>query len=161
MSHTESRLTRTSAATGSGAATTRTHVTTSTRRGRALVGVVVWWTRASRAVAAAFVAMASWGARTVEKILIAEFTVRPGGEARVAEMIRSLAEQVRNEPGNVLFEVHTRADDARAYWVYEIYRDEKAFRAHIAAPYGARFNAELKDLIEEDGSVLTFLTKAG
>ena len=97
---------------------------------------------------------------TVQKVLVAEFTVRPGGEARVAEMIRSLAEQVRNEPGNVLFEVHTRADDARAYWVYEIYRDEEAFQAHLAAPYGARFNAELQDLIEEDGSVLTFLTKA-
>lgn len=96
----------------------------------------------------------------MQKILIAEFTVRPGGEARVAEMVRSLAEQVRNEPGNVLFEVHTQADDPRAYWVYEVYRDEEAFQAHLAAPYGARFNAELRELIEEDGSVLTFLTKA-
>lgn len=96
----------------------------------------------------------------MQKILVAEFTVRPGGETRVAEMVRSLAEQVRNEPGNVLFEVHTRADDPRSYWVYEIYSDDEAFQAHLAAPYGARFNAQLQDLIEEDGSVLTFLTKA-
>ena len=50
MSLTESRLTRTSAATGTGG---RTHVTatavTSARRGRALVRVVVWWTGAWRA----------------------------------------------------------------------------------------------------------------
>lgn len=65
MSLTESRLTRTSASTGSGAATTRTHVTTTTRRGRALVGVVVWWTRALRAIAAAATAAAGWCARTV------------------------------------------------------------------------------------------------
>jgi quinol monooxygenase YgiN len=97
----------------------------------------------------------------VQKILVAEFTVRPGGEARVAELVRSLAEQVRGEPGNVLFEVHTRADDPRSYWVYEVYRDEAAFQAHLAAPHGARFNAQLQDLIEEDGSVLTFLTRAG
>lgn len=96
----------------------------------------------------------------MQKILVAQFTVLPGSEARVTQMVRSLAEQVRNEPGNVLFEVHTRADDPRLYWIYEVYRDEKAFQAHLAAPYGARFNAQLQDLIEEDGSILTFLTKA-
>ena len=96
----------------------------------------------------------------MQTILVAEFTVRPGSEARVAEMVRSLAAQVREEPGNVLFEVHTRAEDPRAYWIYEVYRDDEAFRAHLAAPYGAPFNAELRDLIEEDGSVLTFLTQA-
>ena len=93
------------------------------------------------------------------KALLAEFTVQPGAEARVAEMVRELAAQVREEPGNLRFEVYTRADDARAYWIHEVYRDEEAFQAHLAAPYGAPFNAELKDLIEEDGSVLTFLTE--
>ena len=58
----------------------------------------------------------------------------------------------------MLFEVYTKADDPRSYWIYEVYRDEGAFQAHLAAPYGAPFNAELRDLIEEDGSVLTFLT---
>jgi len=66
---------------------------------------------------------------------------------------------VRDEPGNVAFEVYTKAEDPRAYWIYEVYRDEDAFQAHLAAPYGGPFNAELADLIEEDGSVLTFLTR--
>jgi hypothetical protein len=26
--------------------------------------------------------------------------------------------------------------DSRAYWIYEVYRDEQAFRAHLVAPYG-------------------------
>jgi quinol monooxygenase YgiN len=93
------------------------------------------------------------------KALLAEFTVKPGSEARVAAMVTALAERVRKEPGNEAFEVHTRADNPRAYWIYEVYVDEDAFQAHLAAPYGAPFNAELTDLIEEDGSVLTFLTK--
>lgn len=38
-----------------------------------------------------------------------------------------------------------------------MYRDGDAFRAHIGAGYGKRFNAELAGLIEEDGSVLTWL----
>jgi quinol monooxygenase YgiN len=93
------------------------------------------------------------------KALLAEFTVKPGAEARVAEMVTELAGQVRSEPGNLLFEVYTKAQDARAYWIYEVYRDEDAFQAHLAAPYGAPFNAELRDLIEEEGSVLTFLSR--
>ncbi len=65
MSLTESRLTRTSAATGTGGGTTRTHVTTSSRRDRALVGVVVWATRTWRALARAAAAAWGWCARTV------------------------------------------------------------------------------------------------
>jgi quinol monooxygenase YgiN len=93
------------------------------------------------------------------KALLAEFTVKPGAEDRVAEMVTELAGHVRQEPGNVTFAVYTKADDPRSYWIYEVYRDDDAFQAHLAAPYGGPFNAELTDLIEEDGSVLTFLTE--
>ncbi|WP_308050533.1 hypothetical protein [Streptomyces sp. TRM72054] len=44
-----------------------------------------------------------------------------------------------------------------AYWIFEVYRDEDAFKAHLVAPYGAPFNAALTPLIEEDASVPTFL----
>ncbi len=69
MSLTESRLTRTSASTGTSTSTgtgtsARTQVTTAAR-GRRIVGVVVWWTRASKAVRAAIAAMAAWSARTI------------------------------------------------------------------------------------------------
>jgi len=41
--------------------------------------------------------------------------------------------------------------------VFEVYEDDAAFQQHISADYGARFNSELAGLIEEDGSVLTWL----
>jgi quinol monooxygenase YgiN len=91
------------------------------------------------------------------KTLYAEFTVKPGSEAIVAEMMRELGEQVRQEPGNRLFLPYTRESNPREYFVFEVYDDDAAFQAHITADYGARFNAKLADHIVEDGSVLTWL----
>lgn len=91
------------------------------------------------------------------KTLYAEFTVKPGSEERVAEMMRELTELVRQEPGNQLFLPYTRESNPREYFVFEVYRDNAAFQEHITAEYGAKFNAELAEHIEEDGSVLTWL----
>ena len=41
--------------------------------------------------------------------------------------------------------------------VLEVYRDEAAFQAHLGAEQGARFNAELADLILEEASLLSWL----
>ncbi|MFE6093665.1 putative quinol monooxygenase [Streptomyces massasporeus] len=91
------------------------------------------------------------------KTLLAEFTAREGAEDEVARMILEYAEKVRQEEGNLTFEVYTRAAHPRAYWIFEAYRDEDAFQAHLKAPYGGPFNTALAPLIEEDASVLTFL----
>ena len=91
------------------------------------------------------------------RTLYAEFTVAPGNEARVAEMMRELTELVRAEPGNLIFDPYTEEAQPNRYFVFEAYVDEAAFEAHIGADYGARFNAELAELIEEDGSQLTWL----
>lgn len=91
------------------------------------------------------------------KTLYAEFTVKPGCEARVAEMMRELTDHVRAEPGNVLFYPYTLKERPNEYFVFEIYRDAAAFEEHINADYGRKFNEELTDLIEGDGSTLTWL----
>lgn len=91
------------------------------------------------------------------KTLLAEFTAREGAEDEVARLIREYALKVREEEGNLAFDVYTKSADPRAYWIFEVYRDEDAFKAHLDAPYGAPFNAALTPLIEEDASVLTFL----
>jgi quinol monooxygenase YgiN len=91
------------------------------------------------------------------KTLLAEFTAREGAEDEVARMILEYAEKVRQEEGNVTFDVYTKAAKPRAFWIFEAYRDEDAFQAHLKAPYGGPFNTALAPLIEEDASVLTFL----
>ncbi|MCX4647428.1 MULTISPECIES: putative quinol monooxygenase [unclassified Streptomyces] len=93
----------------------------------------------------------------MNKTLVAEFTAREGAEADIARLILEYAKEVREEDGNLAFEVYTKATQPRAYWIFEAYRDEAAFQAHLKAPYGGPFNAALAPLIEEDASVLTFL----
>ena len=74
-------------------------------------------------------------------------------------MLKDYAESVRREPGNVAFDACQRADNADSFFVYEEYRDEAAFQAHLAAPYGEPFNAALGPLIVEPNSILTFLRR--
>jgi quinol monooxygenase YgiN len=89
--------------------------------------------------------------------LYAEFTIKPGAEERVAEMMLALTARVLAEPGNIVFLPYTEAANPRQYIVFEVYVDDAAFQEHLAADYGAAFNAELAELIEGDASELTFL----
>jgi quinol monooxygenase YgiN len=97
------------------------------------------------------------GHAPVKKTLLAEFTAREGVRDEVARMIVEYAGKVRAEEGNLAFDVYTKASHPRAFWIFEVYRDEDAFQAHLNAPYGGPFNAALVRLIEEDASALTFL----
>jgi len=94
-------------------------------------------------------------------VLYARFTARPGQAQAVAALLADYAAKVRTEPGNRLFEASCRADMPEAFFVYEEYRDEAAFQAHLAAPYGAIFNAALTPLIVEPHSQLVFLAPVG
>ncbi|MET7988928.1 antibiotic biosynthesis monooxygenase family protein [Streptomyces sp. NPDC005281] len=93
----------------------------------------------------------------MKRTLLAEFTAREGAEDDVAHLLRDYAQTVRKEDGNLAFDVYTKTSHPRAYWIFEVYRDEDAFQAHLDAPYGVPFNTALAPLIEEGASVLTFL----
>lgn len=95
---------------------------------------------------------------SIPKVLHAQFTARPGQEEEVASLLATLAENVRREEGNLVFDAFRHEDDPSRFFVYEVYRDEAAFDAHLLAPYGAVFNASLQQLIIEPHSILTFLT---
>ena len=90
-------------------------------------------------------------------ILHARFTARPEHLATVEQLITGLAADVHREPGNVEFSVYQETGDPCRFFVFERYVDRAAFETHLAAEYGAVFNAALAELIVEDGSRLTFL----
>lgn len=92
-------------------------------------------------------------------ILHATFTARPGTSDRVAALLRDFADVVRAEEGNVVFDATRLVDDSDRFFVYEVYRDEASFQAHISAPAGVPFNAALQELIVEPSSQLTFLRR--
>lgn len=95
------------------------------------------------------------------RALYAEIVALPQAEARVAELLRTLTRDVRAEPGNLEFVCYTVESDPRRFFVYEVYRDEAAFQAHLRADYGAVFNAELASLVEGGRSQLTYLLPLG
>jgi quinol monooxygenase YgiN len=90
-------------------------------------------------------------------VLYAEFTAHSDTLDEVERLITGLAHDVRLEAGNQEFAVYQRTDDPCRFLVFERYVDRPAFEAHLAAPYGAVFNAALGPLIVEDGSQLSFL----
>ncbi|KQZ24109.1 MULTISPECIES: putative quinol monooxygenase [Microbacterium] len=96
---------------------------------------------------------------TEPTILHAVFTARPGRGDEVAALLRDFADVVRAEEGNVMFDATRLVDDPDRFFVYEVYRDEAAFRSHIAAPAGVPFNEALQQLIVEPSSILTFLRR--
>ncbi len=96
---------------------------------------------------------------TEPTILYAEFTARPGRGDRIAALLHDFADTVRAEEGNVLFDATRLVDDPDRFFVYEVYRDDDAFQAHLAAPSGVPFNEALQELIVEPSSQLTFLRR--
>lgn len=80
---------------------------------------------------------------TMPKPLLAEFTARERAKDEVAHLILDYAEKVREEEANLVFDVLTKEANPRAFWIYEDYRDEEAFQAHLKAPYSGPFNAAL------------------
>lgn len=93
----------------------------------------------------------------MQKVLYARFTALPEHRDKVGELLAALAVRVRSEPGNVQFDAWLEKDTC-TYFVYEVYKDDDAFTAHINADYGAVFNERLGPLIEEPHSMLTWLT---
>ena len=89
--------------------------------------------------------------------LYAEFAAVPGRGRDVEGLLAGFAELVRAEPGNLVFDAYCRADEPDRFFVYELYRDQAAFEAHLAADAGATFNSALKELTVGDGSTITFL----
>jgi quinol monooxygenase YgiN len=116
----------------------------------------------------------SWSSDDDRVELVARFTALPGHEEEVSHLLLGLTAKVREEPGCLTFEPYRVAAPlagsgaepgpesvGAGFVVVEAYRDEAAFAEHLAAPYGATFNAALGPLIVEDGSALTFLAPLG
>ncbi|WCM56036.1 putative quinol monooxygenase [Microbacterium sp. EF45047] len=91
--------------------------------------------------------------------LFAEFTALRGCTEEVDALLRGLVADVRQEPGNLVFDAYRLTEEPDRFFVFEVYRDRAAFEEHLAAPYGVPFNKRLQELIVEDASQLTFLSR--
>jgi quinol monooxygenase YgiN len=83
---------------------------------------------------------------------------RPKAEHRMAfrtAILENAAASVKNEPGCSLFDV-CESKDGQEIFLYEIYDDEAAFKAHLATAHFKQFDAKAGPWVEHK-QVLTYL----
>jgi len=62
--------------------------------------------------------------------LIARLTVKEGNEKKFEETMKGVVPKVRQEPGNLAYNMCRVKDNPRVFVFYEEYKDDMAFSAH-------------------------------
>ncbi|MGC3991655.1 MAG: putative quinol monooxygenase [Chthoniobacteraceae bacterium] len=70
-----------------------------------------------------------------EVTLVVDFDVKPAAEAEFEAYFRRSVTGARQEPGNILFNVHKVIGSEHSYVLYEIWRNKDAVKFHFAQPY--------------------------
>ena len=77
-------------------------------------------------------------------VVISHVDVAPNPQ--VAVMLKDLAEASRKEPGSVRFDVVQHTMRANHFTVVEVWRDQKALDAHVAAPHTRQYRDTLQPM---------------
>ncbi len=85
-------------------------------------------------------------------VIIAPIQIKDGYKDRfIEEMIGDARGSVNDEPGCLQFDVIQDANDPNRIWLYEIYVDEDAFKAHTQAPHFIKWRDATADWTEDAG----------
>ena len=84
------------------------------------------------------------GGRQAQVIVVAHVDVAPNPQ--VAVMLKDLAETSRKEAGNIRFDVVQHTMRANHFTVVEVWRDQKALDAHVAAPHTKQYRDTLQPM---------------
>ena len=86
--------------------------------------------------------------------LLARFTAKEGKGDEIVAAFESIIDQVRNEPGTLLYVMNRAKDDPNVFWFAELYADDDAFAAHGASEAMAKAIPTLGPLIAESELVV-------
>jgi len=79
-------------------------------------------------------------------VIIAPIQIKAGfKEQFIAAVTEDARSSVANEPGCLRFDVIQDANDANRIWLYEVYKDEAAFQAHLQSPHLGKFRDTTQD----------------
>ena len=81
--------------------------------------------------------------------LLARFTAKEGKGDEIVAAFEPLIDQVRNEPGTLLYVMNRAKDDPNVFWFAELYADDDAFAAHGGSEAMAAAMPTLGPLIAE------------
>jgi len=79
-------------------------------------------------------------------VIIAPIQIKSGYKDQfVQAVVEDARSSAANEPGCLRFDVIQDANDANRIWLYEVYKDEAAFQAHLQAPHLLKFRETTAD----------------
>lgn len=79
-------------------------------------------------------------------VLLVTIQIQPAHrEAFMESMLDDARGSVNDEPGCLRFDVLQDSKDPNKIYLYEVYRDQEAFNAHLQAPHFIRWRDTVKD----------------
>ena len=86
--------------------------------------------------------------------LLARFTAKEGKGDEIVAAFQPIIDQVRNEPGTLLYVMNRAKEDPDVFWFAELYADDDAFAAHGTSEAMANAMPTLGPLIAESELVV-------
>jgi quinol monooxygenase YgiN len=80
--------------------------------------------------------------------IFVKFTAKAGQRDELVKALQTAIDNVENEPGTLVYLVHTDNKDENAVWLYEQYPDRAALDAHSSADWMKSFGPTLGPLLE-------------
>jgi quinol monooxygenase YgiN len=74
-------------------------------------------------------------------IVAATYRAKEGEEEEIRQILEAMAPLSRGEPGCLFYQAHRSPEDSRVFFLYEQYRDEAGYQAHMATDH---FNKYIK-----------------
>src|SRR5262245_12342119 len=76
--------------------------------------------------------------------VVSYIDVAPGARAATASLLRQLATSSRKDEGNTRFEILQRTAPANQFAIVAIWKDQKAYDAHVAAAHTKDFREKIR-----------------
>src|SRR3954468_9146136 len=80
---------------------------------------------------------------------IARLKAKPGAEARLEELLRSLIEPTRAESGCIDYTMHRALEEPGVYYFYDNWRSQDDLDAHFQTPHMKRVIQTAPDVLAE------------
>jgi quinol monooxygenase YgiN len=71
-------------------------------------------------------------------VIAATYVAKQGEADGVKSVLEEMTPLTRGEPGCLTYQAHRSVENENVFFLYESYRDEEAFAAHVAADYFER-----------------------
>jgi quinol monooxygenase YgiN len=84
------------------------------------------------------------------------FRARPNLSKALGACLLELVSPTRSEAGCLRYEIYRSNDDPDAWFVYEDWRSQADFEAHMQTPYVKAFMNSVPELCEEDVEVCSY-----